>query len=252
MGKKQNMQGRKTRPAGRGNLDVTFLVLVLLLLTFGLIMLFSASYAYAYYHDNDSFFYIKKQMIFAIAGIIAMVVASNFDYRYWKKLALPVMGVAIVLLIVVLFMPKIAGVHRWIPIGNLTTFQPSEIAKFAVVILFSKMIDIYGPKMKSFRYGIAPFLIVLGVIAGLMVLEPHLSGTILIVTIGIVMMFVGGVDLKWFALGVGALAAGIALVVMIPGVIQYAQSRLEYWLDPFADPQEIGRASCRERVLSHV
>ncbi len=240
MGKKQNMQGRKTRPAGRGNLDVTFLVLVLLLLTFGLIMLFSASYAYAYYHDNDSFFYIKKQMIFAIAGIIAMVVASNFDYRYWKKLALPVMGVAIVLLIVVLFMPKIAGVHRWIPIGNLTTFQPSEIAKFAVVILFSKMIDIYGPKMKSFRYGIAPFLIVLGVIAGLMVLEPHLSGTILIVTIGIVMMFVGGVDLKWFALGVGALAAGIALVVMIPGVIQYAQSRLEYWLDPFADPQGLG------------
>ena len=240
MGKKQNAQGRKIRLAGRGNLDVTFLVLVLLLLTFGLIMLFSASYAYAYYHDNDSFFYIKKQMVFAIAGIIAMVVASNFDYRYWKKLALPVMGVAIVLLIVVLFMPKIAGVHRWIPIGNLTTFQPSEIAKFAVVILFAKMIDIYGSKMKSFRYGIAPFLIVLGIISGLMVLEPHLSGTILIVTIGIVMMFVGGVDLKWFALGVGALAAGIVLVVMIPGVIQYAQSRLEFWLDPFADPQGLG------------
>ena len=131
-----------------------------------------------------------------------MIVASNFDYRYWQKLATPVMGVAIVLLIVVLFMPKIAGVHRWIPIGNLTTFQPSEIAKFAVVILFAKMITIYGEKMKTFRYGILPFLIVLGVISGLMVLEPHLSGTILILTIGIVMMFVGGVDLKWFVLGV--------------------------------------------------
>ena len=94
--------------------------------------------------------------------------------------------------------------------------------------------------MKTFRYGILPFLIVLGVISGLMVLEPHLSGTILILTIGIVMMFVGGVDLKWFVLGVAALAAGVVVVVMIPGVIQYAQSRLEYWLDPFADPQCLG------------
>ena len=147
---------------------------------------------------------------------------------------------ALVLLIVVLFMPKIAGVHRWIPIGNLTTFQPSEIAKFAVVILFAKMVTMYGDKMKTLRYGILPFMIVLGVIAGLMVLEPHLSGTILIVTIGVVMMFVGGVDLKWFALGVGLLAAGIVVVVMIPGIIEYARSRLEYWLDPFADPQGKG------------
>lgn len=218
MVQKQNAQRKKPHPTGRGNMDVTFLVLVLLLLTFGLIMLFSASYAYAYYHDNDSFYYIKKQMIFAVAGVVAMIVASNFDYRYWQKLATPVMGVAIVLLIVVLFMPKIAGVHRWIPIGKLTTFQPSEIAKFAVVILFAKMITIYGEKMKTFRYGILPFLIVLGVISGLMVLEPHLSGTILILTIGIVMMFVGGVDLKWFVLGVAALAAGVVVVVMIPGV----------------------------------
>mgnify|MGYP005765584461 CR=1 FL=1 len=240
MVQKQNAQRKKPHPTGRGNMDVTFLVLVLLLLTFGLIMLFSATYAHAYYHKNDSFYYIKKQMIFAVAGIVAMIVAANFDYRYWQKLAVPVMGVAILLLIVVLFMPKIAGVHRWIPIGNLTTFQPSEIAKFAVVILFAKMVTMYGDKMKTLRYGILPFMIVLGVIAGLMVLEPHLSGTILIVTIGVVMMFVGGVDLKWFALGVGLLAAGIVVVVMIPGIIEYAQSRLEYWLDPFADPQGKG------------
>ena len=240
MVQKQNAQRKKPHPTGRGNMDVTFLVLVLLLLTFGLIMLFSATYAHAYYHKNDSFYYIKTQMIFAVAGIVAMIVAANFDYRYWQKLAVPVMGVAILLLIVVLFIPKIAGVHRWIPIGNLTTFQPSEIAKFAVVILFAKMVTMYGDKMKTLRYGILPFMIVLGVIAGLMVLEPHLSGTILIVTIGVVMMFVGGVDLKWFALGVGLLAAGIVVVVMIPGIIEYAQSRLEYWLDPFADPQGKG------------
>ncbi len=236
----QQTKEKKKRPTGRGNLDVTFLVLVLLLLTFGLIMLFSASYAYAYYNDNDSFYYIKRQLVFAIAGIVAMIVASHFDYRFWQKLALPVMGVAVVLLIIVLFLPKIAGVHRWIAIGNIITFQPSEIAKFAIVVMFAKMVTGYGEKMKTFRYGIVPFLIVLGIIAGLMMMEPHLSGTVLIATIGVVMMFVGGVDLKWFALGVGVLAAGIVVVVMIPGVIQYAQARLEYWLDPFSDPQGLG------------
>lgn len=236
----QQTKEKKKRPTGRGNLDVTFLVLVLLLLTFGLIMLFSASYAYAYYNDNDSFYYIKRQLVFAIAGIVAMIVASHFDYRFWQKLALPVMGVAVVLLIIVLFLPKIAGVHRWIAIGNIITFQPSEIAKFAIVVMFAKMVTGYGDKMKTFRYGIVPFLIVLGIIAGLMMMEPHLSGTVLIATIGVVMMFVGGVDLKWFALGVGVLAAGIVVVVMIPGVIQYAQARLEYWLDPFSDPQGLG------------
>lgn len=236
----QQTKEKKKRPTGRGNLDVTFLVLVLLLLTFGLIMLFSASYAYAYYNDNDSFYYIKRQLVFAIAGIVAMIVASHFDYRFWQKLALPVMGVAVVLLIIVLFLPKIAGVHRWIAIGNIITFQPSEIAKFAIVVMFAKMVTGYGDKMKTLRYGIVPFLIVLGIIAGLMMMEPHLSGTVLIATIGAVMMFVGGVDLKWFALGVGVLAAGIVVVVMIPGVIQYAQARLEYWLDPFSDPQGLG------------
>ena len=236
----QQTKEKKKRPTGRGNLDVTFLVLVLLLLTFGLIMLFSASYAYAYYNDNDSFYYIKRQLVFAIAGIVAMIVASHFDYRFWQKLALPVMGVAVVLLIIVLFLPKIAGVHRWIAIGNIITFQPSEIAKFAIVVMFAKMVTGYGEKMKPLRYGIVPFLIVLGIIAGLMMMEPHLSGTVLIATIGVVMMFVGGVDLKWFALGVGVLAAGIVVVVMIPGVIQYAQARLEYWLDPFSDPQGLG------------
>ena len=236
----QQTKEKKKRPTGRGNLDVTFLVLVLLLLTFGLIMLFSASYAYAYYNDNDSFYYIKRQLVFAIAGIVAMIVASHFDYRFWQKLALPVMGVAVVLLIIVLFLPKIAGVHRWIAIGNIITFQPSEIAKFAIVVMFAKMVTGYGEKMKTLRYGIVPFLIVLGIVTGLMMMEPHLSGTVLIATIGVVMMYVGGVDLKWFALGVGVLAAGIVVVVMIPGVIQYAQARLEYWLDPFSDPQGLG------------
>lgn len=240
MAKTKTAQAKRQNMVQQGNMDITFLVIVLLLLTIGLIMLFSASYAYAYYQKNDSFLYIKRQLIFAVPGVIVMLVASRFDYRLWEKLALPVMGVAVVLLVIVLFMPKINGARRWIPIGNLTTVQPSEIAKFAVVLIFAKMIMMYGEKMKTVRYGIVPFMIVLGVIAGLMMLEPHLSGTVLIAMIGIVMMFVGGVDLKWFVIGVGVLAAGIVVVVMIPGVISYAEDRLQYWLDPFSDAQGLG------------
>ena len=118
---------KKVKKTGRGNLDVTFLVLVLLILTFGLIMLFSASYAYAYYYENDSFYYIKRQMIFATGGVIAMLVASHMDYRHWMTYAEPILGVALGLLVIVLFCPEINGVHRWIPLG-FTTFQPSEIA----------------------------------------------------------------------------------------------------------------------------
>ncbi|MBR6608329.1 MAG: FtsW/RodA/SpoVE family cell cycle protein, partial [Oscillospiraceae bacterium] len=188
---------QKVKKVGRGNLDVTFLVLVLLILTFGLIMLFSASYAYAYYHENDSFYYIKRQLIFAAGGVIAMIVASHMDYRNWMNLAEPVLGVTLGLLVIVLFCPEINGVHRWIPLG-FTTFQPSEIAKFAIVLMFAKMITLYGDRLNQMRIMLR-FLIVLGIVVILMVLEPHLSGTILIISIAGIMLFIGGLNGKWIA-----------------------------------------------------
>ena len=226
---------QKVKKVGRGNLDVTFLVLVLLILTFGLIMLFSASYAYAYYHENDSFYYIKRQLIFAAGGVIAMIVASHMDYRNWMNLAEPVLGVT---LVIVLFCPEINGVHRWIPLG-FTTFQPSEIAKFAIVLMFAKMITLYGERLNQMRIMLR-FLIVLGIVVILMVLEPHLSGTILIISIAGIMLFIGGLNGRWIAVAGGLAVSVVAAAIMIPGVVEYARGRLEYWLDPFADTQGLG------------
>ena len=226
----------KTEKAG---MDLTFLILVLLLLSIGLIMLFSASYAYAYYHDGNSFYYISRQLFFAIVGVIMMLIISRIDYHILHRLALPIFAGTIFLLIFALVFPYRSDAKRWINLG-FTTFQPSELAKFALVVLFAHLISINYEKMKDPKYGVWPFLGIMGVIALLMLLEPHLSGTILIVSIGIVMMFVGGTDIKWFMLGGGLLIGGIIVMVLIPGVVEYAESRFIYGINPWDAPQGAG------------
>lgn len=224
-----------------GRMDMGFMLLVLTLLTIGLIMLFSASYAYAYYYMNDSFHFISKQLGFALVGVAAMFVLSYFDYHHFQTLALPIMGFALFLLVLVLFLPQtVNGFSRWINVFDLFTIQPSEIAKFAIVVLFAHMIDLNYHRIKTFRYGVLPFLVVLSVVSILMILEPHLSGTILILGIGAIIMLVGGVALKWFLFAGGAGVTLLGIVVLIPGVISYAQSRLEFWINPESDPLGLG------------
>ena len=221
-----------------GSVDLTFLILVLLLLTIGLVMLFSASYAYAYFNRGNSFTFISNQIMFAVLGTILMMMISTIDYKILYPMAWPIMFVTWILLVVVLFFPH-DGARRWIDLG-FTTIQPSEIAKFAIVILFAHMICVQGERMKTLRYGIIPFIAVLAVIVVLMMLEPHLSGTILMLAIGAVMMIVGGANLKWFALAAVAGVVMLGVIIMIPGVIEYAMHRIEYWIDPFSDPQGKG------------
>ncbi len=237
-GSKNKMDGQQLR-AEKGTVDSSFLVLVLIILTCGLVMMFSASYAYAYYYFDNSFHFITRQLFFAVVGVVIMLVVSFIDYHILHRFVMPVMGVTIVLLVVVLFMPEINYVHRWINLG-FTTFQPSEIAKFSVVLTFSHLVSVNYAKMKTFKYGILPFAVVLGVIAVLLMLEPHLSATVLICLIGAVMMFVGGSNLKWFALVgvVGIVALGLAATNK--EIIAYATNRFAYWLDPFSDPQGLG------------
>lgn len=224
-----------------GSIDLPFMVLVLTLVIFGLIMLFSASYATAYYRFNDSYKFIKQQAFFAVIGVIAMFVASRVDYHIFHKLALPLLALTMVLLVIVLFMPELNGAKRWIFIPGLGNFQPSEVAKFAVIVLFANIIAVNADKMKTFSYGVLPFGIVLGAVAVLMLLEPHLSGTILICSIGAVMMFIGGTSLKWFGIG-GAIGAGgiTAAVLAFPDLVPYAMTRIEMWQNPFMDIQGKG------------
>ena len=218
-------------------LDVPFLAVLLALLCYGLLMLFSAGYAVALYRRGDAYTYIRPQLLFAALGLAAMYAASLVDYHIWHKLAWPVLGVSLALLVVVLFMPEYNGCKRWIVLPGLGTLQPSEIAKFAVVVVFAHIISLNHDRMRTFSAGVLPFALILGAVAVLMLLEPHLSGTVLILAIGAVLMFVGGTGLQWFALagglGVGAIAAA---VVALPQLVPYAAGRLASWRDPFADP----------------
>ena len=228
-------------PAGLPGMDLPFFLLVLTLLCFGLVMLYSASCAVGQYRFDDPYTYIRPQLLFALVGLAALWVASRLDYHILHAWAWPLFGLSLVLLVVVLFMPEYNGCRRWIVIPGLGTLQPSEIAKFSVIVLFSHLISLNHPKMKSFSVGVLPFALILGAVTVLMLLEPHLSGTLLILGIGAVLMFVGGTGLRWFALaGGGALAALAGALILLPDLVPYAASRLSSWLDPFADPLGAG------------
>ena len=150
--------------------DLPFLILVLTLVAFGLVMLFSASYAVALYRRGDPYTYIRPQLLYAALGLAAMWVASRVDYHIYHKLAWPLLALSLVLLVVVLFMPEYNGCKRWLVIPGVGTLQPSEIAKFAVVLTFSHIISLNHTRMKEFSVGVLPFGLVLGVVAALMLL----------------------------------------------------------------------------------
>ena len=221
------------------SVDLTFLVMVILLLVFGLVMMFSASYAQGYYREGNSYHYIVRQLLWAVVGLGAMFVFSRLDYHVWRKLAWPLFPVVTAMLILCYFMPPVNDAHRWIFIGSFQ-FQPSELAKFSLVLLFSHLLVSNEKKLGRFRYGIFPFAVVLGVYAGLIVKEPHLSATILLVVMGGIMLVVGGLPMKWIAAAGGIAAAGVAAIMLVPSLHERAMERITIWKNPASDPLGTG------------
>lgn len=209
--------------------DMPFFILLILVLAVGLVCLFSASFAYSYYRNGgDSYYYIKRQMIFAVLGLVVMFVVSFADYHVLERFAFPIMFGSWGLLLLVLFLPKIQNVHRWIRVAGVQ-FQPSEIAKFAIILLFAHLIATHQSTMKSFTKSFLPFIGFLGITCALVFVEPHLSGTILLLAIGLVMMFIGGTQV-WHLLGILGLG-GVAASVLV-FVLGYEQDRIQVWLNP--------------------
>lgn len=231
-------------------MDIPLLLITFTLLGFGLVMLYSASYVYGIYRFNgDSLHYIKDQALFAGIGVVAMLVASKVDYHVYRKYIPTLMIAVYIMLVVVLFMPAYNGCHRWIVIKNVGTFQPSEIAKFAVILMFANMIEKNYDKMKTLTYGIYPFAFVLGTIVVLMFFQPHLSGIIIICAIGGIMMLIGGSDIRWFILAAAVLIIGLVVVLITwPDAIHYASSRIETWLHPENDLSGDGYQSYMGRL----
>ena len=223
----------------KGKLDITFLSLILMLLTIGLVMLFSASYAYSLEYYGSSYKFIINQSIYAVIGIIFMFIASRINYHIWQKLSLPIFGAILVLLFALLIMPpmmKGMTVKRWFAIGGFS-FQPSEIAKFAVVIFFSTLIAANQKKMNSWKF-VGGMFVLLIVTCGLIVLEPHLSATLLVGAIGVVLIYIGGLNRKVVIAGVAFAIGAVVLVIITQstGFISYGADRIKYWLDPWQDP----------------
>ena len=219
--------------------DIPFLLLVLLLLGVGLAMLYSASYAQSEYDTRYeiSTKYLQKQAVCAAIGLVGMWVFSRIPAQFWMKFAWSVYGISIVLLLSVLVVGEsVNGARRWINIAGLQ-FQPSEIAKFAMIVLFARLTRLFGTDAKDFRHGVLGFgLALLGILVPL-ALEKHLSAIMLIGMVGVTMMFVAGTRLRW--LGAGA-AAAVVFVVIYVTFMGYAGDRITAWLHPEQDPGDTG------------
>ena len=230
---------RLFREKRRANVDIPFLVILLLLLAVGLGMLYSASAAQSRYDTgyHSATRYFQKQAICAVIGLGAMAVVSRIHPDTWLRLAWPLYGITIVLLLLVLlFGQSVNGARRWINIGGLQ-FQPSEVAKLTLIVLFARLIKGFGTRAKQFRFGVLGFgAALLGILIPL-ALEKHLSAIMLMGMVAVVMMFIAGTDPKWLLMGAGVAALFVVVYVSLMG---YAGDRVTAWLHPEQDPSDTG------------
>jgi cell division protein FtsW len=205
------------------------MLLVLVLLVIGLIMMFSASYPVAYYSSktgNDSYFYLKRQLIFAGIGLVLMVLISFFNYNKLHKLAPWFLVLSYVALILVLVIPS-EGVKRWFEFGPFS-FQASELTKFAIILFFAHWGSIYYDKMQYAKYSVLPGVLIFGSTAALLILEPHYSGIVIIGMLTVLMLYLSG--MRVFYLGIGAALLAVAiLIAWATGLLTYAMTRMDGW-----------------------
>ena len=226
----------------RGRMDLSFLLLVLGLLALGVLMVLSSSFPRAYYDPGritggNAAYYFVRQLVFAAAGTGLMLLASRLPMGFYRRYAFAFLLLTLALLALVpLIGVKANGARRWLGVGGLT-LQPTELAKLAVILSFSVMICRRRERMRSFRYGILPFLGLLALIVGLLVLEPHFSASVIILAVGGTMLFLGGVGVGWFAAVFAAAGAGIAVLLTL---FPYASSRIMTWRDPFSSSSDEG------------
>lgn len=221
------------------SVDIPFLLLVLTLLGVGITMLYSASSAQSQYDTGylSSTRYLQKQAVCAGIGLAAMYFFSRVTVDFWYRMAWPLYGVSILLLLSVLVIgQEVNGAKRWISIAGLQ-FQPSEVAKFTMILVLARLTRDFGGRAKQFRFGVLGFG---GAIMGILVplaLEKHLSAIMLMGMVAVVMMFVAGTSPKWLLAGAGGAVVFLVVYVSFMG---YAGDRITAWLHPELDPGDTG------------
>jgi len=248
----------------RQRVDLPFLVLTLVILLIGLIMMLSASFARSFFISGEPMRFFTRQLLFAVSGVALMLLVSRFKVSLMSRWSMHLLLLSIALLVFVLFSGLVFNnAKRWIGVGELT-FQPSEIAKIAIILSFAQMMCRFGKKrMSTFKYGVLPFVTIAIVVALLLERQPHYSAAIIIVAISAIMMFAGGTRLRWFAMaGLLVVAAlGLFLILSLRSSSEeinaqsvndqltqiewgeklgYAGRRIDAWIDPGADPLRDG------------
>ena len=233
---KRTKEDRRSRGE---KVDYIFLTLILLLLALGLAVLYSASSAQSMYDTGYeiSTKYLQKQAVCAAIGLVAMYFFCRIPAQVWYRLAWPLYGFSILLLLSVLVIgQEVNGAKRWVSIAGIQ-FQPSEVAKFTMILVFARLTRDYGPDAKKFRFGVLGFGAALMGILVPLALEKHLSAIMLMGMVAVVMMFVAGTSPKWLLAGAGAAAAFVLIYISFMG---YAGDRVTAWLDPNSDPGDTG------------
>ena len=218
-------------------MDYSFLAVVLILLCYGLIMVFSASSASAHYQFGDAYYFIKRQFAWAAIGIITMLMISRISYKTIYKYALHLMVITIIMLILVPIVGiEAKGAKRWLGFGAVS-FQPSEVAKFAVIVFLARSLTVNGEALKTFTKGFLPYVCIIGLMALLVFIEPHLSGAVVIALTGFIILWAAGAKLSHF-LTIGLPAVAVLIVAIFSA--EYRADRFLAFLDPFKYKQSEG------------
>lgn len=217
-----------------GQIDYPLFYVVFFILAIGVVMVYSASTYYGMYRteSHDSMYFLKRQILFAALGIIALLFMMAFDYHKLKKLTTIILIATVILLIAVFFFPEVNGAQRWITIGPFS-LQPSELAKYAVVLFLALSLEQKGERVKGLMYGMLPYLGFSGFFAGMVLLQKNLSIASVIMIVTLIVLFVSGARLKDFAVILPVLFAGAVFFIFSE---DYRRRRLLNFLNPWQDP----------------
>jgi len=223
----------------RKTFDFTLMISVLILVVIGIIMVFSSSQYYSFYNFNqDSYHFLKKNLIWALVGLFAMIFTMNFNYKRYKRLAFPAYILSIILLILVLtpLGMEINGAKRWIRVAGIS-IMPSEVTKICSIIFVAHSLSRKAKDINSFFKGVLPYLLIIGLYVGLIILQPNLSTAITIALIIMSMLFVAG--MRWIHVVLLG-ASGIGAIGVLIMIAPYRMKRFTAFLDPFKYPKDIG------------